>query len=167
VPDLLPVSPRLTFRRMTPADLDDMASLLGSAEVMAYYARPKTRDEAAAWIAWNEANYARDGFGLWILHDSSGAFVGDCGLTWQVVDGVEDLEVGYHVLPRFQGLGLATEAARACRELARSRGIERLIAIIDPENRPSQRVAEKIGLSAEMDTTNASGRPIRVYAARL
>jgi len=113
VPDLLPVSPRLTFRRMTPADLDDMASLLGSPEVMAYYARPKTRDEAAAWISWNEANYARDGFGLWVLHDSSGAFVGDCGLTWQVVDGVEDLEVGYHVLPRFQGLGLATEAARA------------------------------------------------------
>jgi RimJ/RimL family protein N-acetyltransferase len=152
---------------MTPADLDDMAALLGSSEVMAYYPRPKTRDEAAAWIAWNEENYARDGLGLWILHDSSGAFVGDCGLTWQVVDGVEDLEVGYHVLPRFQGLGLATEAALACREFARSRGIERLIAIIHPDNRPSQRVAEKMGLSAEKDTANAAGVPTRVYAARL
>jgi RimJ/RimL family protein N-acetyltransferase len=152
---------------MTPADLDDMAALLGSSEVMAYYPRPKTRDEAAAWIAWNEENYARDGFGLWILHDSSGAFVGDCGLTWQVVDGVEDLEVGYHVLPRFQGLGLATEAALACREFARSRGIERLIAIIHPDNRPSQRVAEKMGLSAEKDTANAAGVPTRVYSARL
>lgn len=151
---------------MTPADLDDMAALLGSSEVMAYYPRPKTRDEAAAWIAWNEENYARDGFGLWILHDSSGAFVGDCGLTWQVVDGVEDLEVGYHVLPRFQGLGLATEAALACREFARSRGIERLIAIIHPDNRPSQRVAEKMGLSAEKDTANAAGVPTRVYSAR-
>ncbi|HEY7047061.1 MAG TPA: GNAT family N-acetyltransferase [Jatrophihabitantaceae bacterium] len=165
--DRLPTSPRLTFRRMTPADLDDMAALLGSSEVMAYYPRPKTRDEAAAWIAWNEENYARDGLGLWILHDSSGAFVGDCGLMWQVVDGVEDLEVGYHVLPRFQGLGLATEAALACREFARSRGIERLIAIIHPDNRPSQRVAEKMGLSAEKDTANAAGVPTRVYSARL
>jgi RimJ/RimL family protein N-acetyltransferase len=67
---------------MTPADLDNMTTLLGSPVVMAYYPRPKTPDEAAAWIAWNEENYARDGFGLWILHDSSGAFVGDCGLTW-------------------------------------------------------------------------------------
>jgi RimJ/RimL family protein N-acetyltransferase len=152
---------------MTPADLDNMTTLLGSPVVMAYYPRPKTRDEAAGWVAWNEENYARDGFGLWILHDSSGAFVGDCGLTWQVVDGVADLEVGYHVLPQFQGLGLATEAATACRELAHSLGIARLIAITHPENRPSQRVAEKIGLSAEKDTTNDSGLPIRVYAAQL
>src|SRR5262249_6047852 len=146
---------------------DNMETLLGSPVVMAHYPRPKTRDEAAAWIAWNEENYARDGFGLWILHDSNGAFVGDCGLTWQVVDGIQDLEVGYHLLPEFHGLGLATEAAMACRELARSRGITRLIAIIDPENRASQRVAEKIGLFAERDTTNDLGRPIRVYAARL
>jgi len=152
---------------MTFADLDNMETLMGSPVVMAYYARPKTRDEAAAWIAWNEENYARDGFGLWILHDSNGAFVGDCGLTWHVVDGIQDLEVGYHLLPEFHGLGLATEAAMACRELARSRGITRLIAIIDPENRASQRVAEKIGLFAERDTTNDLGRPIRVYAARL
>jgi RimJ/RimL family protein N-acetyltransferase len=152
---------------MKSADLDNMETLLGSPVVMAYYPRPKTRDEAAAWIAWNEENHVRDGFGLWILHDSSGAFVGDCGLTWQVVDGIQDLEVGYHLLPEFQGLGLATEAAMACRELARSRGITRLIAIIHPENRPSQRVAEKIGLSAEKDTTNDLGLPIRVYAAQL
>ena len=161
----LPTSERLTFRRMEPSDLDDMAALLGDPAVMAHYPRPKTRDEAA-WITWNEANYARDGFGLWILEDAGGAFVGDCGLTWQTVDGVEQLELGYHVLPAHQGRGLATEGAIACRELARARGVQRLIAIIRPENVASQRVAEKAGLAFESETEQG-GLAVRVYAARL
>ncbi len=163
----VPASARLTFRRMDAGDLDDMASLLGDPAVMTYYPRPRTRDEAAAWIRWNEDNYARDGFGLWILHDLDGAFVGDCGLTWQTVDGEPDLEIGYHLLPASQGRGLATEAATACRDLARSRGIRRLIAITNPDNVPSQRVAEKVGLTFEKATVTASGMPIHVHSAEL
>ena len=67
---------------------DAMALLLGDPVVMTYYPRPRTRAEAADWIRWNEDNYARDGFGLWILHDEEGSFLGDCGLTWQRVDGL-------------------------------------------------------------------------------
>ena len=37
-----PDTARLAFREMTPADLDDMAALLGDPEVMTYYPRPKT-----------------------------------------------------------------------------------------------------------------------------
>ena len=65
--------------------------------------------------------------------------MGDCGLTWQLVDEVEELELGYHLLPEFQGQGLATEAATACVDLARARGVRRLIAIIDPGNLASRR----------------------------
>jgi RimJ/RimL family protein N-acetyltransferase len=160
---LLPRSPRLTYRQMTEADLDDMARLLGHPEVMAHYPRPRTREEAAVWIRWNQDNYARDGFGLWILHDRDGTFVGDCGLTWQTVDGVEDLELGYHLLPEHQGRGLATEAASASRDLARTRGIRRLIAIIAPGNAASRRLAERVGLSLEQETTQ-SGLPVQVFA---
>lgn len=152
---------------MNPADLDAMARLLGDPEVMAYYPRPRSRDEAASWIRWNEDNYARDGFGLWLLQDEDGNFVGDCGLTWQTVDGVEDLEVGYHVLPARQGQGLATEAAAACRDFARSRGVRRIIAVTHPDNVASQRVAEKVGLSLERRTVHHSGVPIHVYSAEL
>ncbi|WP_426242589.1 GNAT family N-acetyltransferase [Nocardioides sp. LHG3406-4] len=162
-----PTSSRLTFRRMRPDDLDDMARLLGDPTVMTHYPRPKTRAEALDWIRWNEANYARDGFGLWILHDGTGAFVGDCGLTWQQVDGEEHLEVGYHLLPAFQGRGLATEAAAACRDLARARGIGRLIAITRPDNVPSQRVAERIGLTFERETVSHGGVRVHVHGAAL
>jgi RimJ/RimL family protein N-acetyltransferase len=163
-----PQSARLTFREMTPADLDDMALLLGDPEVMTYYPRPKTRDEAVQWVDWNRALYRTHGYGLWVLCTADGGFVGDCGLTPQLVDGVTELEVGYHVLPSLQGRGYATEAAAASRDFARDvLGATRLIAIIHPDNRPSQRVAEKIGLRAEKRTTVHGGRDAVIYAAAL
>lgn len=135
---------------MAPPDLPAMADLLGDPEVMRFYPAPKTREQAASWIDWNQRNYAEYGHGLWIIETISGEFVGDCGLTWQDVNGTRRLEVGYHVLPHWQGQGLATEAAAACRDFARDRlGAEELIAIVHPENRASTRVAAKIGMDRE------------------
>jgi RimJ/RimL family protein N-acetyltransferase len=163
-----PDSARLTFREMSLDDLDDMALLLGDPEVMTYYPRPKTREESAQWIYWNRGLYRTHGYGLWLLIAADGAFVGDCGLTPQVVDDVTELEVGYHVLPALQNRGYATEAAAAARDFARTVvGATRLIAIIHPDNRPSQRVAEKIGLRPEKRAVVHGGRNAVIYAAAL
>jgi len=143
-----------------------MAGLLGDKDVMRHYPRPKTRDEALAWVRWTLDNYARDGFGLWVLEDENGDFLGDCGLTWQTLDGREELEIGYHVVPDRQGEGIATEGARACRDFARARGVERLIAITAPDNRASQRVAEKVGMVWERSSVKA-GLPVFVHAMSL
>ena len=133
---------RLRFREMVEADLDEMAALLGDPEVMRYYPRPRTRDEALRWIEWNRRSYAQHGFGLWVVETHDGAFVGDCGLTWQPLDGDQVLEVGYHVVSALQGRGYATEAARACVDLALGPiGEPLVVAIINPENAPSRRVA--------------------------
>jgi RimJ/RimL family protein N-acetyltransferase len=154
---------------MTEDDLDDMAALLGDPDVMRYYPRPKTREESLGWIDWNRRNYRDEGFGLWLvtLRDT-GEFVGDCGLTPQEIGGVTDVEVGYHVRAGLQGNGYATEAAAACRDHARDvLGVRRLIAIIRPANRPSQRVAEKIGLPFEREAVSRSGLPVRIHATAL
>lgn len=138
---------RVRFSEMTTADLDELAALLGDPAVMSFYPAPKSRDEAMAWIQWNRANYAEYGYGLWVVRTHEGGFVGDCGLTWQQVNGTAKLEVGYHVMPAFQGAGLATEAAAACRDFARENlGADELVAIVHPDNRASARVAEKIGM---------------------
>ena len=152
-----PPTARLRFRAMGPADLDAMAALLGDPAVMAYYPAPKTRDEAAAWIAWNEQNYARHGHGLWIVETHDGVFVGDCGLTWQRVGDDLRLEVGYHVRRELQGRGYATEAAAACRDVARDRlGAHELVAILHPDNAASRRVAEKLGMRHVADDTTGA-----------
>lgn len=159
---------RLILREMTAADLDDIAALLGDPQVMRYYPRPRTREEAQQWIDWNLRLYREHGFGLWamVLRDT-GAFVGDCGLTVQRVDGAEEIEVGYHVRASLQGKGYATEAATAARDYARNTlGLRRLIAIIDPANTASQRVAAKIGLKPEKLSV-VFGREHVIYAGAL
>jgi RimJ/RimL family protein N-acetyltransferase len=154
---------RLRFREMTEADVNLMAGLLGDPQVMRFYPRPKTRDEAMGWIEWNQANYATHGYGLWIIETHDGDFVGDCGLTWQEVGDNKLLEVGYHVGRILQGKGFATEAARACLDLAAGPiGEAHVVAIINPENVPSRRVAEKLDMRVEQET-NVSGRPAVVY----
>lgn len=124
-----------------------MASMLGDPKVMTFYPAPKSRDEAAAWIAWNQGNYARHGYGLWLVETHDGEFVGDCGLTWQNVNDRLELEVGYHVRVELQGRGYATEAALACLEYARDVvGVSLLVAIIHPDNMASRCVAEHLGM---------------------
>ncbi|MDO9398915.1 MAG: GNAT family N-acetyltransferase [Herbiconiux sp.] len=140
---------RLRFREMTADDLDRMADLLGDPAGMTYYPAPKSRAEAARWIAWNRANYAAHEYGLWVVEQHDGTFVGDCGLTWQAVGDTRMLELGYHVRAALQGRGFATEAALACRDLARAKRLApELVAIVHPENEASRRVAEKAGLTA-------------------
>jgi RimJ/RimL family protein N-acetyltransferase len=156
---------RLVFREMTEADLEPMAELLGDSVAMAFYSHPKDRTESLAWIHWNQRLYRERGFGLWVIElGESGEFVGDCGLTPQEVDGITEIEVGYHVRRSLQGRGYATEAAAASRDFARDTlGIARLIAIIHPENVASQRVAEHIGLALEKEI-DRHGRRKRIYA---
>ena len=138
---------RLRFRQMTPTDLDSMSALLGDPVVMTYYPAPKSREQAAQWISWNQSSYAEHGHGLWIVETQDGEFLGDCGLTWQDVNGRPDLEVGYHMRTEAQGRGYATEAASACKDFAREvLRVPRLVAIIHPDNGPSRRVAEKLGM---------------------
>jgi RimJ/RimL family protein N-acetyltransferase len=168
--DLVPLpTARLAFRQMTDNDLDAMAALLGDPDVMRHYPRPKSREEAADWIAWNRRLYREEGHGLWVvtLRDT-GEFVGDCGLTPQLIEGATEIEVGYHVRAALQGHGYATEAAAACRDFARDvLDAERLIAIMRPDNLPSQRVAEKIGLPFERTAISRQDLPVYIHAADL
>lgn len=145
-----------------------MAALLGDPVVMTFYPSAMTRDQAAAWISWNEDGYRDHGFGLWILSSLDGGFVGDCGITWQQVGGERRLEVGYHVRADLQGRGLATEAAAAARDFARDvLRAEELIAITHPDNIASQRVAEKLGMHRIEDDLGEDGILHRVHGMRL
>lgn len=139
---------RLRFREMAPSDLDAMADMLGDPEVMTFYPAPKTRDESAGWIEGMQRRYREHGHGLWIIETHDGDFVGDCGITWQSVNEVAVLEVGYHVRRAMQRRGYATEAARACVELVRREFAPTLLtAIIHPDNTASRRVAEALGMT--------------------
>lgn len=158
---------RLRFRQMTDSDLENMLRLLGDPKVMQFYGNPFSRNETQHWIDDNLNRYKQDRFGLWIIETNSGEFIGDCGLTWQFVDGRQQLEVGYHVLHGQQGRGYATEAATACRDYAAQKGHHSLIAVIYPGNTASENVAKKIGLTAITSSTDSKGNPFSIFQGSL
>lgn len=88
-----------------------------------------------------------------LIAKSTGEFVGQCGLLMQQVDNIQELEIGYSMLPSYRNKGFATEAARKCKSFAFEKNLANsLIAIIPIANEPSQKVATKIGMSIDRTT---------------
>jgi [ribosomal protein S5]-alanine N-acetyltransferase len=136
---------RLILREMDLHDLDDLLEVFSDPEAMQFYPKPFDRQMTQKWIERNIQRYDRDGFGLWaLILKQTGKPIGDCGLVVQEVDGVEEIEIGYHLRRDLCGKGLATEAAQACRDYGFSQlGFNKLISLINPDNIASRRVAEK------------------------
>ena len=112
-------TPRLTLREFLPEDADALALILTDAETMRYYPTLFDRAGVEEWIARNRRRYADSGHGLWaMILKSTGELIGDCGVTVQPVDGIDELEIGYHLRRDRWGRGYATEAAQACRDWA-------------------------------------------------
>ena len=156
---------RLVLRHLTPDDLDDLAALMADPVVMRYFPSTRTHEEAQRNLDHLIAMYEQHGFGLWAtIHKQDNRFIGRCGLLPQIIDGVEETEVGYMLAKAYWNQGLATEAARAIRDYGfHTFPVSRLISLIRPENLPSQRVAEKNGMRYEKDTL-FHGLTHRVYA---
>ncbi|HEY7876424.1 MAG TPA: GNAT family N-acetyltransferase [Actinomycetota bacterium] len=141
---------RLRLREFARSDLDVLAEMVGDEEQVRFYPRPKTRDEAAAWIDRNLRFYETLGFGFWLVESlSSSAFLGYCGIRPVELGGAPEVELGWHTKKTVWKRGIATEAATAAVRLAFDRfALSRLVARIHPDHRASRRVAEKLGMTA-------------------
>lgn len=96
----------------------------------------------------DRSHWRRHGYGPWLLFERQGGqFVGRGGLAWTTVEGQARVELPWAILPRFHGLGYATEQALAATVTARSIGIGRLVSLTLPQNLASRRVMEKTGLT--------------------
>ena len=108
---------RLLLREFVPGDVDALAAVISDPETMRFYPQPRDRAGVESWIERNRRRYRDDGHGLWaMILKSSGEVIGDCGLTRQTVDGVDEIEIGYHVRRDLWGRGFAPEAAGVCRD---------------------------------------------------
>ena len=143
---------RLRLRWLTPDDATFMFELVNDPTWIKYIGKRnvETVDAARAYITDKYvADYQGHGFGLNLVElKDSGTPVGICGLIKR--EGLEDVDVGFAFLPRYAGLGYATESAAAVLEHGRRvLGIGRIVAITVPYNARSIRVLEKVGLRFE------------------
>ncbi|MBK9449120.1 MAG: GNAT family N-acetyltransferase [Bacteroidetes bacterium] len=144
---------RLYTRALTLQDAEAWTHFLENAEATQYFPKlPVTPAERAEiWIESQLKRYSEGSYGLLALIDKeSGAWIGQCGLLGQQVDGTAELEVGYHIFPEFWLQGYATEAARAFRDLGFQHNLApSIVSIIHRENIGSQAVATNNGMKRE------------------
>lgn len=134
---------------MTLADYPALSEILQDGEVMYAYNGAFSDEEMAEWLERQMRRYAEYGFGLWavVLRETE-EMIGQCGLTMQTWKESELLEVGYLLQRRHWHRGYASEAARGCMDYAYSTlHADEVCSIIRDTNIPSQRVAERNGMT--------------------
>lgn len=120
----------------------------------------RTLDDARRYVDERlVASYALNGFGLYAtLRKADGAVVGMCGLVKR--DGLDDIDVGFALLPAYRGHGYALEGACAVLELGRGAfGLKRIVAIVNPDNADSICVLQRLGMSFERAFRLQDGAP--------
>ena len=145
---------RLTLRRFTRADVDDLAVLHGHPSVMRRIdnGRPVPRAVVEQQLTdiLREYDELPVGLGCFAaVERSSGSFLGWLSLRPATSVGLDGgTELGYRMLPSVWGLGYATEGAQALVHHAFTElGVDRIVATTMTVNTASRRVMEKAGLS--------------------
>ncbi len=142
---------RLVTRFLTQDDVTPWMEYCNDpiATMFTSFPHKKTASEMAQyWIDLSLKRYAEKRLGLQALLDKeTGAFIGQCGLLQQEVNDKTEIEVGYHLIRNFWGMGYATEAAKMFRDYGfENSAAESLISIIHPLNESSKKVALRNGM---------------------
>jgi RimJ/RimL family protein N-acetyltransferase len=162
---------RLQLRRLSLDDAEFILRLLNEPSFIQNIGDRgvRTIDDAGAYILKGPiASYEKFGFGLWIVETkSAGLPVGICGLLKR--DVLEDVDVGYALLPEFCSQGYAFESASAVMSYAREKlGAKRVLAVVNADNQRSIRLLGKMGFRYERMVRLAEDAPeIKLFAAQV
>jgi RimJ/RimL family protein N-acetyltransferase len=152
---------RLRLRPFRGSDLPALHELYGDADNLRYWsveASPnlaRTRRMMHWHLAYRPRHYA-----LWAIEERAVKKSGGRGAIGMINYHRRDLrekrvDVGWLMLPAYQGKGYAAEAGRALlKYLIDDLGIHKVEALIAPENKPSAALARRLGFRLE-------GGPIR------
>ncbi len=145
-------TPRLRLRRFTDDDAAFIVEQVNDPHWIQFIGERNVRneDDARAYLARSfHAHYARHGFGLWALEaKDGGTVVGMCGLIKR--DALDDVDLGYSLLPRYRGRGFAFEAGRATLQHGHGAlGMARIVAITAPDNHRSSALLRALGMRYE------------------
>jgi RimJ/RimL family protein N-acetyltransferase len=115
-------------------------------------------------LQWNCRQWAQFGHGQWMFFKKDdGQLVGRAGIRRMPVNGVEEVELGYSVLPAFWAQGFAPEMGRLAVEIAFDVfKYPSVVAFTLVDNRRSERVMQKLRFELEARIVHA-GQPHVLY----
>ncbi|MGF1560085.1 MAG: GNAT family N-acetyltransferase [Flavobacteriaceae bacterium] len=161
---------RLFFRKLKPSDFDVWLPFHKDPRTSEFWGGLPADPEKACLADFNRTFFRYDnklGGKCALLLKETNELIGLCGLLVQKIDGRQELEIAYSLLPQFWKKGFAIEAAQQCRLVAKTNQLSAsLIAIIHIENTPSQQVALKVGMQIDK-TTTYNDNPVHIFRLHL
>ncbi|MFN4115470.1 MAG: GNAT family N-acetyltransferase [Inhella sp.] len=148
---------RLQLRALQPADAPALFAIHAAPEFARYWSSPPwtALTQAEQLIAQDQIDLATgEHIRLGIVRKADGALLGSCALD-KLHGSNRRAEIGYGLGPAYWGSGYALEAVRVLLDFgfadaaAGGLGLHRVEADIDPENRGSAKLLERLGFSLE------------------
>jgi RimJ/RimL family protein N-acetyltransferase len=128
----------------------------------------RTIDDAHAYLRQGPiVSYEKFGFGLWLIERKiDSAPIGICGLLKR--DSLDNVDIGYALLPEFCSQGYALESATGVLTYAwETLGLKRVVAVTNANNQSSVRLLEKMGFHYERMVRLAEDAPeIKLFAVQ-
>lgn len=156
---------RLILREFQPEDYPELSPILANPNVMKFsltgcLSVAQTKEKINSFID----SYRQHGFGKWaVFLKAEKRIIGYCGIAIEEIDGKQETELGYRLSDRYWGKGLATEAAKAALEYGLNElKLLYILAVVQPENKASIRVIEKLGMQYKRQTI-FQGLEMNVY----
>ena len=163
---------RLVLRPLRLSDFDAYVEMWSDPDVVRFIGgQPFAREDTWSRFLRMAGGWHHLGFGFFAIEEkATGLFVGEAGfhdLRRNIDPSIEGtLEAGWGLMPTGQGWGYATEAMSAAIAWAEGKFPDRrMTCIIDPDNLPSVRVANRLGF-VELARTTYHDHPIVVYERR-
>lgn len=148
---------RLIIREFREEDIDELAPILADPKVMEYSVDgPLSREDAQQKLQHRILDhYDEYGYGLYaIVSKETKKIIGLAGPLQQMVDDEEGVEIVYRIASSEWGKGYASEVVETIRDYAFFHlNLDKVIAIIEPNNVRSIRVADKVGFKLSKMST--------------
>jgi ribosomal-protein-alanine N-acetyltransferase len=145
-------SERLVFRRLKDSDAPEVFKLRSNPENMKFIPRPllKDEDEAVAMIQMMNAKIDENTDINWgVCIKNTDTIIGFMGFYRTQPENYRT-EIGYMILPEYEGKGYVTEAVKTMLNYAfNTIGFHSVDAVIDPDNVGSEKVLLKNGFRKE------------------
>ena len=143
---------RLLLRRISETDVEEILELRSDPKTMKYIPRPlvKTKEEAMAHFRMIDDKIENnEGINWAITIKGNPKLIGIIG-HYRIQPENHRCEIGYMILPQYNGQGIITEAIKIVLEYGfNNLQMHSIEAIIDPENKASERVLQKNGFVKE------------------
>jgi [ribosomal protein S5]-alanine N-acetyltransferase len=145
-------SERLEYRAITKADVEDWKEFFVDNDRLHFVGmkdKGTIPEMSEYWITKQLDRYKKGNYGmLAVMLKGTETVVGQVGLLPRDdIKGVNEVEIGYSLKPKYWGKGYGTEMAKQMHKFGKENNIApRFISMIDKENDDSVNVAKKNGM---------------------